>query len=70
MGKKSWDAFNLYFTEAQDIIICTRPVICNPCDQNLVTDYVFDYGRKLDKKDDFRFSSWFKKQELMSTLKN
>ena len=60
-SKKTWGIFHLDFIEAKVIIPCPRTIMCNPCDQNILTDDIFDDGGKLYEQDDSGFLSSLKK---------
>ena len=51
--------FHSDLPEAQVIIPCIITIICNSCDQNIVSDDIFDDGGQLYEQEDFRFSSFF-----------
>ena len=54
--------FHSDFTEAQVIITCTRTIICNSCDKDVVSYDILNYGGNFYEQVDFGFSSSFIKK--------
>ena len=62
--KKSWGDFHSELPKAQVFILYPRTVICNSCDQDLVSCHILDDGGNIDEQKGWGFQAHFSEKNL------